>query len=194
VRLDGAGYAVGVANNGLSGFDAGPGGTLRLSLSRGAVHCSWEGDPGSTPLEPAQSYTWMDQEQIDTCFRLVGGAGAVDAALVRAAQTLNQPPDCFFTYYPPTPPASAASKPSPFLKIEAPGVVLAALKQAEDADGLLVRLVETLGCATDTQVTLDGAAPQHIHFGPYEIKTFKLIRKGEGVQWQPVDLTERPSG
>ena len=192
LRLETEGLAVGVANSGQYGFDASPDGTLRLSLARGAVHSSWEGDPGTAPPDPARSYTYMDQTQIDTRFRLLAATSPhlIAAQLIPAALELNQPLERFFMYYPPTPPELAPSSPSPFLRVEPATVVVAALKKADARDALVVRLAETIGQNTTARVTLENHAPQVFTFRPHEIKTFMVTRRASGAAWKACNLLE----
>jgi alpha-mannosidase len=185
IHLSSPQLEVGVANSGQNGFDVSADGTLNLSISRGAVHCSWEGDPGSRPLDPLQSYTFMDQEQIDTRFRLLAGE-AIQTALYNAALELNQPLECFFAYHPPMTPEQRLFTPS-FLSIEPASVTLGALKKAEGDDALIIRLAETAGKPTEATVTLENTLPQIVSMRPYEIKTLKV---GHDYQWQPCNLLE----
>jgi alpha-mannosidase len=192
IRLETPELAVGVANNGQAGFDASDDGTLRLSLTRGAVHCSWEGDPNTQPPDPAQSYTYMDQTQLDLRFRLLADTNPqkLAADLIPAALELHQPLERFFAFHAPTPPAEAPSAPVPFLSVEPATIALGALKKAEDAEALVVRLVETTGQATTAQVKLEDGAVQEIRFRPFEIKTYMIARQGERITWTACNLLE----
>ncbi|MBZ0299872.1 MAG: hypothetical protein K8J31_09035, partial [Anaerolineae bacterium] len=136
VRLESAAMTVGIANNGQNGFDVSPDGTLNLSITRGGVHCHWDESPDG--LDTDQSFTWMDQTQIDTGFRLLAGADgdAIAAQLIPAALELNQPLERFFAYYPPSPLSGAPQQPEAFLSIEPATIVLGALKKAEGEDAL----------------------------------------------------------
>jgi alpha-mannosidase len=185
IRLDSPQISVGVANNGQYGFDVSETGTLNLSVSRGAVHCSWEGDPGTIPPDPAKAYTFMDQEQIDTRFRIVAGDN-IHQKLYAAALELNQPLERFFAYFPPTTPEKRA-RPIPFLKVEPSTVTLGALKKAEGEDALIIRLVETSGEAVNATVTLEEERTKTITLDPYEIKTIKIGLDGP---WQFCNLVE----
>jgi alpha-mannosidase len=185
IRLDSPGISVGVANNGQNGFDVSADGVLNLSISRGAVHCSWEGDPGSHPPDPTKPYTFMDQGQIDTGFRIVAGDN-IHEPLVAAALDLNQPLERFFIYSPPSTPEQQEIT-VPFLSIEPSTVVLGALKKAEREDSLIIRLVETAGTAVTATATLENGTPQTIDFNPYEIKSLKIGRDG---QWRACNLIE----
>jgi alpha-mannosidase len=190
LRLESPALTVGVANNGQNGFDVSDAGVLNLSLSRGATHCSWEGDPGGPAIDTGKPYTYMDQGQIDTRFRLIadGSAAALTAALIPAALELNQPLERFYTFYPPTLPATA--QPVPFLAVEPATVAIGALKKAETEEALIVRLAESTGQHVTARVSLDGGPVQEIAFGPHEIKNFKIARHNGDVQWQPCNLIE----
>jgi len=193
LRLETKDFAVGVANSGQSGFDVSPDGTLRLSLTRGATHSSWEGDPGGPPVDPAQSYTYMDQRQIDLRFRLLAGEDASDVAahLIPAALELNQPLERFFTFSPPTIPDGNSATPAPFLEVAPATVVLSALKRAEGGDELIVRLAEAVGQRTTARVRLEQGSVQEIILGPHEVQTFRVRRVGSGaVEWQPSTILE----
>ncbi len=192
VRLEAAEMTVGVANNGQNGLDISADGVLGLSISRGAVHCHWDELPGG--LDTARSFTFMDQTQVDTRFRLVAGAdaNAIARALVPLALELNQPLERFFTYFPPSSHQNAPENPTPFLKVEPATVSLGALKKAEREDVLIIRLAESIGEAVEAQVTFENEATRKISFGAYEIKTFKLTRQGRNVHWQECNILEEP--
>ena len=188
VRLENSDYSIGVANSGQSGFDVLPDGTLELSISRGAVHIGWEGGPA---LDPAKSYTWMDQGQIDTRFRILADKNPIQNAreLVSAALSLNQPFERFFAFHLPTLPANAADHPEPFLEIETANVILGALKKADREDALVIRLAETNGQSTIAIVKLENEQ-QSIILEPYQIRTFLVRRKDGVIQWQESNLME----
>lgn len=186
LRLEADDAAVGVANNGQNGFDVSPDGTLRLSLTRGAVHIHWDEVPGG--LDPRKSYTWMDQGQIDTRFRIVGGQD-VAAQLVPLALELNQPLERFFTYFPPTVPRDAPQRAMPFLSVEPSTIMLGALKKAESEDALVIRLAETIGQPTTARVIFEGDVARRLDFKPFEIKTLLVSRDGS---WRTCNILEEP--
>jgi alpha-mannosidase len=179
VRLDAHPMTIGIANNGQHGFDASADGTLNLSAARGGVHVSWiEGQ-----ADPNKSYTFMDQAQIVTRFRLFAGEdrAQVARALVAAAGELNQPLERFFVYAPPTPPDGAPSHPAPLLSITPETVVLGALKKAEREESLVIRLYETAGEITTARVQLDGAPLLEVTLTPHQLRTFKIAKGGAWV-------------
>jgi alpha-mannosidase len=189
LRLESPDFSVGIANNGQSAFDITPAGVLGLSLSRGAVHSAWD---DTMPLDPNRSYTFMDQEQIDTRFRLIAGQdrAAVTANVIPAALELNQPLEHFFAYYPPTPPDHAPAQAVPFLSAEPETVAIGAIKKADRGDALIIRLYETVGRTTTATIRFEGSAPQTATFGPHEIRTWRVTRNDDGITWQACNLLE----
>lgn len=189
LRLETPAMNVGLANSGQNGFDVSPDGLLHLSISRGGVYCSWDEGQG---LDPCKTYDFMDQERVDTRFRLLAGAdrAAVAGALIPAALELNQPLERFFVYHPPSHPPGAPAQPLPFLSVAPSTVTLAALKKADAGEALIVRLAETVGQPTTAHVSLEGTSPFALDFGPFEIKTFRVWRRDDGVSWSACDLIE----
>lgn len=187
LRLQSDRLTIGIANNGQYGFDVSGDGMLNLSLSRGAVHSAWEED--GIPTDKA--YTWMDQQQIDTRFRLIAASEEAEVieTLPLIARTLNQPPDIFFSYFPPTLPDNAPEQMLSFVEVTPRTVVVETLKRAEKGDALVLRLVETAGHQSDAHVSLQGKSIISTTFEPYEIKTFKVRRD---LTWQAVNLLEEP--
>ncbi|MBN1565672.1 MAG: alpha-mannosidase [Anaerolineae bacterium] len=190
LRLETARLTLGIANNGQAGFDITPDGILGLSLSRGAVHSGWTDAPNM--LDPNRSYTFMDQEQIDTRFRLLAGTdqSTIAAQLIDAALELNQPLANFFAYHPPTMPPDAPAQPEPFLSVDPNTVVIGALKKADTEDALIVRLHETAGRTTEVNLRFDGGAPQTITFRPFEIKTWRVLKRPGEIMWRASNVLE----
>jgi alpha-mannosidase len=188
VRLESPEMTVGIANNGQNGLDVSENGVIGLSISRGATHCSWSEEDVPTD----KSYTFMDQTQIDTRFRLLASPehDTIAAQLIPAMLELNQPLERFFTFHPPTFSNDMPAEPPAFLHIEPPTIILGALKKAEDDEALIIRLVESAGQQTRSTIALENGPPQHIDFAPYEIKTLKITRRDDDILWQPCNLLE----
>lgn len=193
LQISGTDFSVGVCNNGQSGFDVSSQGDVGLSLSRGAAHIGWENGPA---LDPAKSYTWIDQTQIDTRFRIIASTDAeqVAAALIPAALELNQPLERFFAFHLPAVPDSAPAIAQPFLRVEPGTVVLGALKKADAQDALVIRLVETIGKKTEVEVQLEGYAPRTFSMEPHQVKTWLVARCGGALTWKSVNLLEEDFG
>ncbi len=189
LRLGSEYVTVALANNGQAGFDVDVSGLLNLSLTRGAVYSSWD-----APLDPNRFYTFMDQSQIDTRFRLIAGTDAdeVTRQVIPLAHELNHPLEAFFAYHPASLPEGAPAAPPPFVEVSPSTVTIGALKQSEDGEALVLRLVETAGESVTATVTLDGEAAQSVDFTPYQIHNWRIHRQGETVVWTPCNLLEEP--
>jgi alpha-mannosidase len=185
VRLESGGYMIGVANNGQNGLDISRNGALNLSVTRGGTHSSWS--ETDVPIE--KSYTFMDQTQIDTRFRIVAGSASESTAeqIILAAHELNQPLECFYTYYGATLPENAPAQVPSFVQITPSTVTIGAIKKAETEDALIIRLQESAGQTTTAQIALEGGTTHTAEFTPYQIRTFKLTRDG---RWLPSNLLE----
>ena len=172
-------YGVSILNDCKYGFDA-SGSTLRMSLIR-------------SPHKPDPQSDIGMHEMTFSIYPHKGDWRA--AGTVQRGYELNQPLVALVTKghegWLPT----AKS----FLSVSAPNLVVTALKQAEDGDGLIVRLYETTGepsqgkirtplpCASwvetdlmenpigQTRPITNGEFP--ISAGKYEIKTYKLLKQ-----------------
>jgi len=189
LRLDSDGWGVGVANSGTGGFDASADGLVNISVTRGGTHCAWS--EADVPTD--KSYTFMDQTQIDTRFRIVCGTSeALKAGLPLDAAALNQPFTTFFAYDTATLPADAPVSPRPFVTVTPAHVALTALKQSEDGQALIVRVQESAGLAAHAQITLEENAPHTVSLAPHQIRSFRVTRQGAGLDWQACNLLEEP--
>ena len=188
LRLETDKLTIGLANNGQAGFDISETGLLNLSLSRGAVHAKHDEDP----LDPDISYTFIDQQQIDTRFRLIAGRDQTEVTtqLIPLAHELNHPLEAFFAYHPPTAPTGAPAVPVPFISVEPSTIAIGAVKKAETHDSLIIRLYETIGQETEARIRLEGGAPQSVVFLPHEIKTWAITRQNDAVIWTACNLLE----
>ncbi len=117
-----------------------------------------------------ERYSFQDQGIQRFTYRLVPHSGSrVDGNAVRLAMELNQPATPLMESPHPGPLPRSLS----FLSIDAPNVVLSALKEAEDGGGVVVRCYESAGEATSATIELPGLGRQlKASYGPSEIKTF----------------------
>jgi len=170
-------------NDGKYSFDV-MGADLRLTALRSPAYAFH--DPRK--VEPDVEYSYVDQGEQRFRYALVPHAGSwADAAVPRRAWELNVP---------------AIARPEPehpgelpgaqgFLEVEPAGVVASALKEAEDGDGLVLRLFESVGRPTAARLTFTRfgpEAPVEVDLGPGEVKTLRLI----GGRVLEADLLERP--
>jgi alpha-mannosidase len=69
-----------------------------------------------------------------------------------------------------------------FLSVDAPDVVISAIKQAEDGDDTIVRLYETAGRTSTAHVDLKFANAKWTGtFHPFEIKTIRINAKTSAI-------------
>ncbi|KKB11955.1 alpha-mannosidase [Devosia geojensis] len=174
VEMGEPGFGIALLNDAKYGYDA-RGTTLRLTLLR------------------SPTYPWPQADQGEHRFRYAlmvhdGDTGAV----VAAAEDFNQPLLAIENGA-----AGDAADMAPFLSVAGDGIVAETLKQAEDGEGLILRLWEARGARAMARLGLpagftgvaevdllergpqplpvDGAAA-HLSFEPFEVKTIKLRR------------------
>ncbi|HVV56980.1 MAG TPA: glycoside hydrolase family 38 C-terminal domain-containing protein [Gaiellaceae bacterium] len=166
VSADGRGLSV--CTDAKVGHDV-RGGSIGVTVVRSPVW-AWH-EPRQ--LDPDATYEYMDQGRQDFRVRLVPHAGDWRAAeTVRRAAELNQPPFALLESYHGGDLPQRAS----YGSVDAPNVVLAVVKHAEDGDGsLVVRAYETAGREAHARFELLGRTWE-ADFGPAEIKTFRLRR------------------
>ena len=124
------------------------------------------------PVKPDPEYDWQNQGRQTLRFLLVPHAGSwQDAGIARAAEELTAPvPIIPQGIHPGSRPQTDS-----FLSVDAPNVVVSALKLAETDDDLIVRCFETDG--RETEATLDFTFLQKSWSGifrPSEIKTLRI--------------------
>jgi len=187
LQLSSEGIHIGIANNGQSAFHVSNDGTLGLSLTRGAVHSAWS---HLMPLDPNRSYTFMDQEMIQTCFRLVcdDDSKVLQDLLIPLAHELNHPFEIFFAFHTPMTVQQTPDIMPPFITITASNINIGAMKKSDHDDALIIRFVESAGRFTQTTVIIDGLKPHLLTFQPYEIQTWLIKR--HTTEWIPCNLLE----
>lgn len=186
--LESNGYAIGLVNTGQYGFDARQG-ELRLSLLRSPAFCHEK----NVVLDPKRAHSFMDIGVHEIRLAVVfGHVEQSRADVIRAANQLNIPA-MVLPYFPAGPgslPGPKTQTPQqPFVSISPETVVLGALKKAEDGNGYIVRVHESAGVETDTQLQ-SALADRCLAFklGPYELKTFRIAQTGI----EEMDLLEKP--
>ncbi|MDR2138957.1 MAG: twin-arginine translocation signal domain-containing protein [Tannerella sp.] len=118
---------------------------LRLSVVRSPVYAHHN----PKPLLPEIEYEWMDQGIQSFRLALVPHRGSwQENHIPRMAEEFMTPPVSIYQgIHPGTMPASGS-----FLEVDTPNVIVTAIKKPEEGEGLVLRLVETLG--QDTEVAL----------------------------------------
>ncbi len=153
--------------------------------------------------EPERDYAFVDQGVQRFTYALLPHRGSWEqAGTVRHAAELNQQPVALSASLAGADEEGTDRLPltGSFLRVEPDNVLVTALKQAEDGDGLVLRAVETSGRATSRAIIrLDcghgaaGGAPRTVEaaFGPSEIKSFRLPRDASRPAVE-VNLIEDP--
>jgi alpha-mannosidase len=160
-------FGVALLNDGKYGFDIHDG-ELGVTAVRSPIYAHHD------PAVPRQGVRYAFQDQGVQRFRLrivPHRGGWADAGLTRRATELNQRPTALIEsrHAGPLPPSLS------FLSVEPDHVVIGAVKVAEDADDLVIRVVETAGrgaTATIRLPTLDQTLAFDI--GPFQIRTFRI--------------------
>ena len=178
-------YGLTVVNDSKHGYDA-SGSEIRLSVLRSPIY-AWD---LNTRPEPGRTYRFMDQGLSRLRYFLVPHRGAwQDAGVARLGLAINRPPVVVneFGHEGSAPPEWCGAEAGP------ENIVLSALKQAQDGNGLIVRLWETAGRDTEGWLKLhESGAEWQGRVGANEVKTLRAERTAGGWRWQETDLLEQP--
>lgn len=147
--------------------------------------------------QPGGHYRFIDQGLQRFTYSLLPHTGTwQDAGTVRRAAELNEQPTTLVGTYHPN---GTLPQSDSYLQVDQPNVNVTVLKQAEDSEtsegDLILRCYETAKTATEATITL----PQwsrfiEAHFGPSEIKTFRIPRDPSKpiVETNLIELDELP--
>jgi alpha-mannosidase len=156
-------------------------GELRVSLLRSpAYSCHPIND---RPYLPEDSFTpRMDQGERKFSFWLNAGAAAERLQAVdREAAGYGEQPVALSFF-----PNGGGTLPQPLVLLDDPVVQLSTLKQAEDGDGLILRLYNPTGDVRKT--TVRGlVGEQMIELGAYKVRTFRVR---SASKWQETNMVE----
>jgi alpha-mannosidase len=162
----GKAYGLAILNDAKYGYSV-QDNDLRVSIVRGAIYAQHQ----PRKVDPNGEYIWQDQGIQAFRMILAPHAGAwQDAGIVRRAEEMTAPVPVLYQGIHKGARPQAAS----FLSVDAPDVVVSAVKQAEDGNDLIIRCYETAG--RTTKATLDiGLLHRHWtgEFHPLEIKTLR---------------------
>jgi len=171
----GSAFGLAVINDAKYGYSV-QGADLRVSIARGAVYAHH--DPRK--LDPRAPYVWQDQGR-QTFRMLLAPHGGVwqDAGIVRLAEQFVAPaPVVYQGVHAGRRPLSAS-----FLSVDAPNVVVSAVKRAEDGEDLIVRCYETAGRAVTATLDLGLVKRRWTgRFRPSEIKTLRVPLSGGPIR------------
>jgi alpha-mannosidase len=175
--------AIGLVNDGAYSHACTPDGTLFVVIARNAAFA--EHPPVREPAD--HPGPWLDQGWIERRFWLTATRGRCeDLDLSRLAESWQSPAEAMLDSAHPGTAAWSGSA----LSIAPAAVVMTALKPAEDGDGLILRVQETLGAATPVQVTLPALGIDWSGvLAPQQILSLRLTPG----RVRRVDLLERPA-
>ena len=159
------------------------GNDMRLSVVRGAAFANHQ----PQVVTPESDPIWQDQGVQTFRMLLAPHSGTWEAArLPRLSESFLTPtPVLYQGIHPGSRPESQS-----FLDVDAPNVVIAAIKRSEEGDDLVLRCVETDGVSTRASIHLYFAGKKWTgNFHPYEIKTVR-VNKQTGVS-REVNLLEQ---
>jgi alpha-mannosidase len=176
-------YGLAVINNAKYGYSVLQN-DMRVSIARSSVYAH---DLG-TQLKPNGTYLWQDQGIQTFRLWLVPHAGTWQAArIVRLAEEYTAPVAVQYQGI------HRGSKPQAqsFMSVDAPNVVVTALKKAEEGDNdLILRCYETHGRKAAATLELGFLNRRWTgNFRPFEIKTLKIPLTGGAIR--EVNLLER---
>lgn len=164
--------------NGIFAYDARE--QLRLTALRSPIYGDLRLPKG---LDPTADYSFLGQGIHEGAVRFIPGALTAGEAAAQAAQFHNRVIVVDEANHPGTLPHTDS-----FLQISSSHTTVTVLKQAEEGDGIILRLAEYDGVGERVQINLKGFVTFAAHIKPYEIKTLKL----SGGIWQETDLLECP--
>jgi alpha-mannosidase len=169
-------YTVGLINNSTYSYDCLQG-LLRTVLIRSAPFARH--DPFQVPHN--DNNAWQDQGRQERRFRLVRGSGAYAALeLDRLSEEMQTPAE----YVMDSAHEGTEPRERSFLRLSPGTVSMLALKRAEHGDGVVVRLQERAGRATEFAFECAALGVNHrAQIKPWEIKTL-LVEGGAGKRAQ----------
>ena len=162
-------FGLAILNDAKYGYSI-DGSDMRVSIARAAVYANHQ----PSELHPGVDYAWMDQGVQTFQMELIPHTGDwQQAGVVRAAEELVTETPIIYQGIHPGHRKGADS----FLSVDAPDVVVEAVKQAENGNDLIVRSYETAGRNATATLRLDFAGVQWTgRYHPFEIKTLRINR------------------
>ncbi len=144
---------------------------MRISVARAAVYAHHN----PKVLDLKNEYYWMDQGIQTFRMMLVPHQGSwQESNIVRIAEEFSAQPLVIYQGIH----GGTLPKANSLLSVDAPNVVVTAIKNAEDDDDLIIRCVELTGKATSVNLKFGFNGRQWSgNFTPSEIKTLRISRK-----------------
>ncbi|HEX4749035.1 MAG TPA: glycoside hydrolase family 38 C-terminal domain-containing protein [Bryobacteraceae bacterium] len=152
------------------------GNDMRLSVVRGAAFANHQ----PQVVTPENDPVWQDQGIQSFRMLLVPHSGTWQSArLPRLSENFLAPaPIIYQGIHPGNRPESQS-----FLQVDAPDIVISAIKRSEEGDDLILRCVETDGASVRASINLGFAGKQWTgNFRPYEIKTLRMSKETGAIK------------
>ncbi len=171
-KRDGTLCGLTVINDAKYGYSV-PGSDIRISVTRSAVYAHHN----PTVLDLNAEHLWMDQGIQTFRMLLIPHQGTwQESKIVRAAEEFITPSITIYQGIH----GGSLPKSGSFLSLDAPGIVITAIKQSENGEDTIVRCVETAGLPTSANINLRFANLKWTaNFRAHEIKTLR-INKNKG--------------
>jgi len=168
-------YGLAVLNDAKYGYSI-AGNDMRISVARSAVFAHHN----PKVLDMKVEHLWMDQGIQTFRMMLVPHAGTwQESNMVRIAEEFMAP---FVPIYQGIH-RGTMPKSGSFMSVDAGNVIVAAVKQAEEGEDLIIRCVETNGVAVTANLELGFAKRRwNGSFRPYEIKTLRMNAKSGSIR------------
>jgi len=173
--------ALTVINDGIYGSDCCYG-EARLSLLRSPGYSTHP--VGDRPFLPNDRYS-PRMDQGERLYRFWINGGPMDerlAAVERESLVYNEKPMALSFF-----PQGGGALCGPFATLSDDVIQMTALKQAEDGEGLILRVFNPTAVERNTTISLPDSALD-VAFRPYEIRTYRVV----GREWRLVNLVEEP--
>jgi len=174
------GYGLCLVNDAKYSYDV-ESSDLRLTVLRSPVYAH------HTPkiLDSGEDYQYVDQGEQTFTYILIPHKGTWQKALpAKWAENLNNPPVVLVEHCH----KGGLSKEQSFIKVDKENVMVTVLKKAEDTEDMVLRLYETRGESTETDIALFERRWK-VRLNPCEIKTF-LIPRDKKASIKEVNLLE----
>lgn len=173
-------YGLSLVNDAKYSYDV-EGSDLRLTVLRSPVYAH------HTPkvLDSGVDYQYVDQGEQTFTYIIIPHKGSWQKALpVRWAENLNNPPVVLVEHCH----KGGLPKEQSFIKVDKENVMVTVLKKAEDTDDAVLRLYETRGESSETNIALFERSWK-VQLNPCGIKTF-LIPKDKKAPVKETSLLE----
>lgn len=164
-------HQVTVVNDGIYGSSFREG-RIGLTLLRSAGYSAADGHFEKALREVRHT---VRMEQGERVFRFCITAGSMeetDRQLSQKALAFNEAPYAL-AYNPP----GRGEKCGPFFTVSHPAVMVSAFKQAEDGNGFILRLYESMGGMAEARLAVPALGiEEDFSFEPFEIRTFRVVK------------------